>query len=122
MSVPANIFQLNARNALIKVPQTYGLYTLFDGHGSPIYYGKAETVTLRERLLLHINKQEPGLENACFFCVELVQSVSTMWHLIAKADVHYSQPFRETISCFKQKKQISRQLAIDGILYSAYMN
>ncbi len=122
MSVPGRIFQLNARNALIKVPQTFGLYTLFDGQGNAIYSGKAEKETLRERLLHHIKTKDPGLENACFFCIELVQSVKRMDHLLRKVNPVPTEKKIIEEDTSSSVAVASKLLAIEAVLHSAYMN
>jgi hypothetical protein len=122
MSARINIFQLNARNALRKAPLKYGLYTLFDRHGKPIYSGIAERETLRERLLNHIQSKDAGLEGACFFCIERVQETRKMDHLVSHIDTKLSETAEGKDAKSKADRAASQLMAIDGVLYSAYMN
>lgn len=122
MSERINIFQLNARNALRRAPMKYGLYTLFDRQGRPIYSGIAERETLRERILKHITSKDAGLESACFFCIERVHETRRMDHLIS----HLDMPMAETASAVDKisipDTSAVRLLAIDGVLYASYLN
>ncbi len=122
-SRPAEMYNLDIQNALSIAPDECGVYTLFDCNFNPVYFGKAEKQTLKQRLLQHIHSRDECMKSACFFSVEIVNKPgkAVMKKLKAYEAAHGTMPECHE-KLVKNAENIARMLAIDGVLTTAFLN